>query len=239
VGVNPIFSAYAASDLFGKLIFIALFGLSIMSWGLLVQKWWITRNARRMAQALRAALFVDPTQILQPRALKEWERRSTGVHPFLDMYRAIRQQAIELMRKNKGQAAGRPTLSADDVDLLAAQAEAARTSAAQKLEKHLFLLSTTVTLAPFLGLLGTVWGILLTFSQLQSHSMGGNQAVLGGLAMALATTVLGLVVAIPALIGYTAIKNSLRELDVDMEAFSTRVIATVEVQYRHVETMLP
>jgi biopolymer transport protein TolQ len=229
LAANPIFTAYGQSDLFGKAIFIALFALSILSWGLLVHKWWVARGAKRLARALRSALFVDPAKVLQPAALREWERHREPFHPLLELYRVIRNQALELMRKN----GKRPTLSSSDVDLLVAQAEAMRTSQCQRMEKHLFLLSTTVTLAPFLGLLGTVWGILLTFSQLQGHAMGGNQAVLGGLAMALATTVLGLVVAIPALIGYTAIKNWLREMDVEMDAFSTRLIATVELQYRN------
>ncbi len=101
------------------------------------------------------------------------------------------------------------------------------------LEKNLFILATIVSLAPFLGLLGTVWGILTTFSQLQMQ--GGSQVVLGGLSMALATTVLGLIDAIPALVGYSFLKNKIREFQTDMDGFATEMLATVELQYRKVD----
>jgi len=101
------------------------------------------------------------------------------------------------------------------------------------LEKNLFVLSTIVTLGPFLGLLGTVWGILLTFSELHSRGISSsNAAMLAGLSMALATTVIGLVVAIPAVIGYNYIKNAGREYLREMEDFSQVLLSTLELQYR-------
>jgi biopolymer transport protein TolQ len=104
------------------------------------------------------------------------------------------------------------------------------------LEKDLFILSTSVTLAPFLGLLGTVWGILVTFSELQAgSSAGSNTAIIGGLSTALSTTVLGLVIAIPALIAYNYLKNNLRMFTSDMEDFLHNLISTLELQYRKVD----
>ena len=86
-----------------------------------------------------------------------------------------------------------------------------------------------------MGLLGTVWGILTTFSELQSATGPTNQTVLSGLSLALATTVLGLIDAIPALIGYNYLKNSIRDFETDMEGFSTEILASVELQYRRVD----
>lgn len=104
------------------------------------------------------------------------------------------------------------------------------------LEKNLFILATIVSLAPFLGLLGTVWGILTTFSELQSQAAGStHQMVLGGLSLALATTVLGLIDAIPALIGYNYLKNNIRDFETDMESFANEILASVEMQYRQVD----
>ena len=101
----------------------------------------------------------------------------------------------------------------------------------KNLEKNLYFLSLTVTLAPFLGLLGTVWGILIAFFEMQgSNTM--RDAVLGGLATALTTTVLGLVVAIPALIGYHVLKNKTKEIGLSMQSSFSNFIGILELQYR-------
>ena len=59
--------------------------------------------------------------------------------------------------------------------------------------------------------------------------------VIGGLSLALATTVLGLIDAIPALMGYNYLKNTIRDFQTDMEGFSTEILASVEMQYRKVD----
>jgi biopolymer transport protein TolQ len=100
------------------------------------------------------------------------------------------------------------------------------------MRKHLHILYTTYSLAPFLGLLGTVWGILTTFSEMQAHAGTGSQGILGGLSMALATTVFGLIIAIPALVAYNYLKQNIQDFETDMENFSNKLLASVELQYR-------
>ncbi len=88
-----------------------------------------------------------------------------------------------------------------------------------------------------MGLLGTVWGILMTFADLQTHQAGStHNAILGGISLALATTVLGLLDAIPALIAYNYLKNETRDFQIDMEGMSNELLASVEIYYRKVET---
>jgi biopolymer transport protein TolQ len=109
-------------------------------------------------------------------------------------------------------------------------------SETKKLEKHLFVLPTIITLAPFLGLLGTVWGILVTFSEMQGGaSVAHNSVVLGGLSMALATTVMGLLIAIPAVIAHNYIKSDLKNYSSDMQDFLGSLLSTLELQYRKVD----
>ncbi|MBM3208613.1 MAG: MotA/TolQ/ExbB proton channel family protein [Chlamydiae bacterium] len=127
-------------------------------------------------------------------------------------------------------------LSSTDLDLLESHVYTTISTETKILEKDLFILSTSVTLAPFLGLLGTVWGILVTFSELQAGgSAGSNTAIIGGLSTALSTTVLGLIIAIPALIGYNYLKNHLRMYTSDMEDFLHNLLSTLELQYRKVD----
>jgi biopolymer transport protein TolQ len=74
---------------------------------------------------------------------------------------------------------------------------------------------------------------LVTFSSLQTHTItSANTTVLAGLATALATTVLGLLIAIPALVAHNYLKNAIHELNKDMENFSQLLLTTVELQYR-------
>lgn len=127
-------------------------------------------------------------------------------------------------------------LSPTDIDFVESHLAMTISNQTKELENNLFILSTTVSLAPFLGLLGTVWGILTTFSELQSAgTTQSSQAVIGGLSLALATTVLGLLDAIPALVGYNYLKASIRNFETEMEEFSHDILSSVELQYRKVD----
>ena len=90
-----------------------------------------------------------------------------------------------------------------------------------KLEKNLNFLATVGSNAPFVGLLGTVLGIMKAFSDLAQNTGGGNEVVMAGIAHALVATAVGLFVAIPAVIGYNyfqkLVRQSLQSIDVARE----------------------
>jgi biopolymer transport protein TolQ len=101
-----------------------------------------------------------------------------------------------------------------------------KTQIKKQLESGLYCLPTIVSLAPFLGLLGTVWGILITFNELQlGKSVQGSSAIMGGLSMALGTTVVGLIVAIPALVAYNYLRSQIKSICVDIDCFCEDLIA--------------
>lgn len=237
---NPFFDAYTQSDFLGKLIFIALIFLSVCSWIVLVHKIWQTYLAKRAALHFYEAFQL---QKVNPLALDcDSLNRKKNINPFLDLYLVMKKQTMEILNKNRhfglthveGSQKGSAYLSVEDIDYIASHLMTSIAKQTKDLEKNLYILSTTVSLAPFLGLLGTVWGILTTFSEMQSNSGGGHQMILGGLSLALATTVLGLMDAIPALIGYNYLKNSIRDFGTEMEGFSTDILSSVELQYRKV-----
>ncbi len=149
-------------------------------------------------------------------------------NPLTLLYRRLQGLSGEILAKN--QALQQSTaLSKEDIELIQSGLAGEVAIQSKRLERHLFLLPTVVSLAPFLGLLGTVWGILLTLSELETDAANLS---MGGLSMALATTVLGLLVAIPPLIGYNYLKAKLRDFFVDMYTFSQQTLAAVELQYR-------
>ena len=93
------------------------------------------------------------------------------------------------------------------------------------LEGKISFLATTSTVSPFFGLLGTVWGIMLAFLAMGKYQSTEISAVGPGIAAALITTIVGLVVAIPAVIFYNVLNARLRSLVIEMENFSSEVIA--------------
>ncbi len=237
---NPFIEAYLLSDTLGKLIFICLILLSICSWIILIYKIWIISMARRNSGQFQKDFESQKNSPLTvncnlPSGQKEH-------NSFLSLYTVFRKQSIEMLNKNRlfGTSSDKSQdfshLSATDIDVIESQLTSTIATQTKHLESHLYILSTIVSLAPFLGLLGTVWGILTTFSELQVHNGGGaHQMVLGGLSMALATTVLGLLDAIPALIGYNYLKNTISNFETEMSSFAMEILTTIEMQYRKVD----
>jgi biopolymer transport protein TolQ len=230
---NPFITAYLQSDWFGKGIFWALFILSALSWTLLAHKAWIYFEVKKLSNEF-LNLFSDK----EPLTLQFTKPKRSLLevpHPFFELYKAVKQKTLQVFSRNHLYTPAQETALSDaDLGLIDSSAKTTLAMQHKILEKHLFVLSTIVTLGPFLGLLGTVWGILLTFSELHVKGVSSNNsAMLDGLSMALATTVIGLVVAIPALIGYNYLKNAGKEYKRDMENFSEHLLSSLELQYRH------
>ncbi|MBN4067261.1 MotA/TolQ/ExbB proton channel family protein [Simkania negevensis] len=239
---HPLFESYAKSDAMGRLILLFLYALSVVSWVLIIYKVKQVHQERKLARDFQA-LFSNKR--FSPLSL-ELPQNKSGHFPnsFLQIYTVLKQQTLEILNKNKrhleneGFNDNDPIyLSPADITLVEAHLHTTISSRITHLEKNLFILSTVVSLAPFLGLLGTVWGILITFGGLQNQSMGGSQMMLGGLSMALATTVIGLIIAIPSLIAYNYLKSFIRTFHTEMEDFSTLMLASIEMQYRKVNVV--
>lgn len=235
--------AYSQSDFFGKLIMMGLFALSLICWAVLSYKIWQAKKAelsslhlmRLIKKNKERLLSIEPAEVLLrlPRHIPQ---------PFAQIYFELKEKTMETLNKKlfflqeQGEGNQNIYLTTNDIDLLEQHVGATISAQCKILEKHLFILSTIVTLAPFLGLLGTVWGILVTFAELHSGgAAGSNAAILGGISTALATTVLGLVIAIPALISYNYLRTHLKAFSSDMEDFLSTLLSTLELQYRKVD----
>lgn len=238
---NPFLDAYIQSDWLGKMIFLSLFALSIVSWTLILHKAHITYHARQRARHFHR-LFEQ--QRSQPLNLDcDHLLKTKAFNPFLELYRGAKRRTIDILKKNRHyqqmqqQAIQEsiPSLSTSDVEFIGTHLFMDVANQTKSLEKHLFILSMAVSLAPFLGLLGTVWGILVSFGELQNALGNAQTTVLGGISLALATTVLGLLDAIPALIGYSYLKHAVRDFQLDMEGFAHEMLAAIELSYRQVD----
>jgi len=236
IAFSPILNAYFQSDFFGKLIFWGLFLLSIISWVILIHKIWLSKKLNTLNNTLIKNIKSNNENLLSANVNFEFS------FPFYNLYKSLKEKTLEVLNKNRfflkenENNSENVYMSHNDIELLESHLYTEISKQLKLLEKNIFILPTVVTLGPFLGLLGTVWGILITFNNLQSHSLlNSNTSILSGLSMALATTVVGLIVAIPALIAYNYLKNWIKNCETEMEHFSHHLITTLEIQYRNVD----
>ncbi len=99
------------------------------------------------------------------------------------------------------------------------------------LERQMGVLATAVSASPFLGLLGTVWGVMDSFSGMAVAGAATLSAVAPGIAGALLTTVVGLLVALPSAIGYNLLTQNIREIQVQMDNFSQEFMAALQTAF--------
>ena len=100
-----------------------------------------------------------------------------------------------------------------------------------KLESGLILLAIAVSGAPFLGLLGTVWGVMSTFGHIAQQGVATMAAMAPGVSAALITTVAGLLVAIPSMFAYNWLVHTLRVLTVELDNFAQELVSKMETEY--------
>ena len=100
----------------------------------------------------------------------------------------------------------------------------------EKLETRMIFLASTGSVAPLLGLFGTVWGIMDSFNAIGATQSTNIAAVAPGVAEALFTTAVGLIAAIPALIGYNKITHDIDRVTGRMETFSDELTTILETQ---------
>lgn len=226
--------AFSSADGFGKCIFFALLLLSLTSWFFFFHKVWELRRVLRGVDPFMQTLFARENLLLRDTATPVTVNRE---NPFGRVYDIMRERTIEIIDKNHAHSRTKYNfLSKNDIDSVESHLHTSVFREKRNLEKNLFLLPIATTLAPFLGLLGTVWGILVTFGALQAGgNLSSNSIITGGLSTALATTVLGLLIAIPAFIFHGYLKSRIGMLTGRLIDFSHSLLSTVELRYRKVD----
>jgi len=217
---TTILKLVADSSPLSKSVLLILGLLSIISWSIvLYKKWTFWRSARQSASFLD--VFRRSNKFSEVQAVC----RSLGDSPLVGLFQAgyaeltaqLRQATPNGEPASPQGAAARPTLrSLTAVDRALMRAS---TVEVNKLEKRIPFLATTASIAPFIGLFGTVWGIMVAFGDIGRTGSTSIVAVAPGIAEALVNTAAGLGAAIPALIGFNFFGNRVRRLRAEMEDF--------------------
>ncbi len=200
----------AGSSPFAKFIILVLFILSVVSWAVMVERYRRLTAARKADQEFWSFFDerMDGDGGLE--GLAQWceeDTRSPLTEVFLEYYRRFRPTW-------RSRLAGADEELARGLLRRALDREATRQ--VEDLEKGVSWLATLSSVAPFLGLLGTVWGIMGSFLQIGRQGTATLDAVGPGIAEALVTTVCGLFVAIPAVVGYNWLVRSVRHEESEM-----------------------
>jgi biopolymer transport protein TolQ len=195
-----------------------LFCFSLFSWALIFQKLAMFGRLRRQT-ALFLRVFRSGKGLPDPKAV------GAMGSPLEAVYAAgYRELSSQLVASNPpGQV---KSLNAVTADMQMAAAEEIR-----KLERYMPWLATTGSVTPFIGLFGTVWGVMDAFSGLGTAGAASLRAVAPGIAEALITTAAGLFTAIPAVIAYNHFLHSIKELGARMDNFALEVAAMIEKQF--------
>jgi biopolymer transport protein ExbB/TolQ len=166
----------------------------------------------------------------QKNALDVFDRRvNVEDCPMFVVYQEGCKEADTRLKTSEG---GRKTLlSIKSMEHIKRTLESAVASQSIKLESGLILLALAVSGGPFLGLLGTVWGVMSAFSYVAMAGKADLATMAPGVAAALITTVAGLLVAIPSMFGYNYLVHNLRVLTVELDNFAQALVSQLETEY--------
>ena len=156
---------------------------------------------------------------------------SAGVEKLLEFYENGRDTNII---SNSG---GVTPVKLSDAQYNAIEAvlESEVSSQIETLETRIGLLATLVSLSPFCGLFGTVWGVMMAFCGIAAAGKSDFTALAPGVAGALLTTVAGLVVAIPSLVGYNMLNSMIRSLTVMMDNFAEEFMVRIKLEQLEID----
>jgi biopolymer transport protein TolQ len=187
---------------------------SLFSWTVIFAKWNMLRGARRSnARFLRA--FRKATSMEAVVVASEQYRPSPLVGVFDFGYEEVERQV-----KSRGSVVNRAAVER--------ALQLGMSQELSKLERNLQWLATTASTAPFIGLFGTVWGIIRAFQDLSSQGSTSLRAVGPGISGALIATAVGLFAAIPAAIFYNQFSHGLRQIGARMDDFSLEFLNLAE-----------
>ncbi len=215
---------FAGTGLVVKLVLFILLYFSVVSWAIIFFK--LLQVHRANNESNRFLDFFWKT--------KKFE----SIHPQLDRFpnsplTVLFSEGYSELKKLMEQ--GEAKISSDGIstdlggiDNIARALRRATTSEITRLEKYLTFLATTGSTAPFIGLFGTVWGIMTAFKGIGETGSASLAVVAPGIAEALIATAIGLVAAIPAVMGYNHFQNKIKVLIGEMDNFSTEFLNIVQ-----------
>lgn len=241
--------AFEKATLEGKITIGCLLVLSLFSWTIILTKFYQLYRARKVSKKFYAAYSStrDPLEIF--RKGEEFEGS-----PAYQLYVSGAEELTYHLKNNPVDVTGRTKIigggehfnavetdvvarsistkiHAGSFDAVKVTLEEAAAAEAMSLEKGMIVLSTAVSGGPFIGLLGTVWGVMETFAGIAKANSASLTAMAPGVAGALIATVIGLLVAIPAMFAYNFMVTTIRAITQELDGFASRYATQIDHKY--------
>ena len=208
-----------------KAIIVILIILSIFAWSVMAMKALQMRRARKLNALFNAEFRVQKNVL----AIHDRKIEVEGC----PLYTVYQNGCLELGKRLAGASDGtrKKQVSLKSMEHVKRTLERAVSEEAIALESGLIMLAIAVSGSPFLGLLGTVWGVMISFTDVAAQGKADLQALAPGVAGALITTVAGLLVAIPSMFGYNWLVHTLRVMTVELDNFAQELVSKMETEY--------
>jgi biopolymer transport protein TolQ len=229
VYINPYYP-YQLSDVVGRGIVLLLLLFSVFTWTIMIDKGILLYRARRNS-LLFSWLFRD-----KKFPLSLYRKSAEIKGPVARVYQAGAEELLTFYNipiefaEQYGQQIPIKKLSTAQIETVRSSLERAVADQIIRLEDKMGMLSTAVSVSPLLGLFGTVWGIMMAFCAMTLHGKADINAMAPGISGALLTTVVGLIVAIPSLVGFNLLTNTIRQMTVNMDNFVEEFMAKVKLE---------
>ena len=193
-----------------QLVLYMLIILSIWSWAITISKFIQFRRAKKHSDQFRT-IFWETRNLAR---IDDSTRRLDG-SPLAKLFIAGYRELTHVLQESKEN----PTQSATDLSTVEQALRRAQLDETFSLERGVTFLATVASAAPFIGLFGTVWGIMNSFHGLSSAKSTTLQAVAPGISEALIATAIGLAAAIPAAVAYNYLSTAIRRFRQSMDNF--------------------
>ncbi|HEV2328219.1 MAG TPA: MotA/TolQ/ExbB proton channel family protein [Verrucomicrobiae bacterium] len=227
-------AAYGQSDLpyvwkqatiEAKAIIVCLIAFSIVAWSVILYK------AFQMHRAKRLNSYFNEEFRAQKAVMDIFDRKlQVEGCPLYEVYETGCSQ-LDARLKGPGGERRKQSVSIKNMEHIKRAIENVVAQESLKLESGLIWLSVAASGAPFIGLLGTVWGVMSAFAGIAQAGSATLAAMAPGVAAALITTVAGLVVAIPSMFGYNGLVHNLRTFTVGLDNFAQELVSKMETEY--------
>ncbi|MFM1945638.1 MAG: hypothetical protein RI897_4620 [Verrucomicrobiota bacterium] len=208
-----------------KAIIVLLVFFSIFAWSVMATK------AAQMRRAKKLNRLFDAEFRSQAPVMAIYDRRIQAEGcPLFAVYQAGCME-LDTRLKTPSGVGRRRYISLKAMEHVKRTLERGVAEESLKLESGLILLAIAVSGAPFLGLLGTVWGVMSAFSGVAQAGQASLSSMAPGVAGSLVTTVAGLLVAIPSMFGYNWLVHHLRVFTVGLDNFAQELASRMETEY--------